>query len=81
VVPFVSVGDTPSAGDRIEDAELKSWPPQAIIDELAHVVVAHARSGAELPAPLRVAAGLFSVQLASGREANGTDGDATGSRS
>ena len=46
-------------GERIEGALVERTPLKSLIDELAHAVLAHKRSGRELPEALRVFADLF----------------------
>jgi hypothetical protein len=58
--PLVRDGDVPRVGDRIEGAVLRSACPDAVVDELAHAVVAHRRRKRPLPRPLRAWADLFS---------------------
>lgn len=57
--PIVERGRTPRDGDRIESVVVESTPLRPLIDDLAHVVLAHKRSGRELPEALRVFADLF----------------------
>jgi hypothetical protein len=49
----------PQPEDELEGVRLESTPLKSVIDELAHAVVAHTRSGRELPEALRVCADLF----------------------
>jgi hypothetical protein len=57
--PIVDRGRAPSHGQRIEGILLETTPLHAVIDDLAHAVLAHRRSGRELPEALRVFADLF----------------------
>ncbi len=57
--PIVDRRRAPQHGDCIEGITLESTPLKPVIDELAHAVLAHRRSGRELPEALRVFADLF----------------------
>jgi hypothetical protein len=46
-------------GERIEGTLVERTPLKSLIDDLAHAVLAHKRSGRELPQALRVFADLF----------------------
>ncbi|HTA91113.1 MAG TPA: hypothetical protein VK745_16095 [Polyangiaceae bacterium] len=46
-------------GERIEGTVVERTPLKSLIDDLAHAVLAHKRSGRELPQALRVFADLF----------------------
>ena len=58
--PLVREGDVPRVGDAVEGALVRSACPDAVVDELAHAVVAHRRRERPLPRPLRAWADLFS---------------------
>ena len=58
--PIVRDGDAPQPGDHLEGAVLRAACPHAVVDEVAHAVVAHRRAGRELPVPLCRSADLFS---------------------
>jgi hypothetical protein len=49
----------PHAGDQIDGVEVEAVPVEALIEELAHAVVAHRRRGQELPEPLARFVDLF----------------------
>jgi hypothetical protein len=61
-LPIVGAADVPAPGDCIEGITIARAPAEAVIDELAHAVVAHVRSGQPLPQLLRDEAGLFNIQ-------------------
>jgi len=60
--PIVTRERAPVAGSMLEGAKLESAPLRALIDDLAHAILAHRRSGRELPEALRVFADLFGPQ-------------------
>ncbi|MCC6521205.1 MAG: hypothetical protein IT373_00955 [Polyangiaceae bacterium] len=66
--PITSFEDAPVAGDHIDGVELFATSAEAVIDELSHAVLAHRRSGRELPQTLRDCAELFSAALPSPAE-------------
>jgi len=57
--PIVERGRAPEHGSFLDGAKLESTPLKALVDDLAYVVLAHRRSGRELPEALRVFADLF----------------------
>jgi hypothetical protein len=57
--PIVDRRRVPQHGDRLEGVTIEKTPLAPLIDELAHAVLAHKRSGRELPEALRVFADLF----------------------
>jgi hypothetical protein len=57
--PIVDRKHAPRHGERIDGALVERTPLKSLIDELAHAVLAHKRSGRELPEALRVFADLF----------------------
>jgi len=57
--PIVDRRRVPAHGESIEGIELESTPLPSVIDDLAHAVLAHRRSGRELPEALRVFADWF----------------------
>ena len=59
--PIVDRRGAPMAGTRVEDVALESAPLKPLVDELAHAVLAHKRSGRKLPEALRVFADLFTT--------------------
>lgn len=59
-MPLVREADAPRAGDELDGVSLRTACPDAVVDELAHAVVAHRRQGRALPGPLRACADLFS---------------------
>ncbi len=66
--PIVASGCIPRAGDVIEGARLEKASMPALIDELAHAVVAHTRGGRTLPDALRKFAHLFAASGSSPSE-------------
>jgi hypothetical protein len=61
--PIVCDSDAPVAGSEIEGVKLYATSTEAVVDELAHAVLAHRRSGREVPDLLRDFADLFSAKL------------------
>jgi hypothetical protein len=57
--PIVLFSGAPRPGDRVEGVLLESAPLKSLIDDLAHAVLAHQRSGREIPEALRTFADLF----------------------
>lgn len=57
--PIVDRRDTPMPGHVLDGISLESAPLNPLVDELAHAVVAHCRSGRSLPEALRAFADLF----------------------
>ncbi len=57
--PIVIKSAAPRAGAKVEGAMMETAPLKPLIDELAHVVLAHGRSGRELPEAVRLFADLF----------------------
>jgi hypothetical protein len=57
--PIVERRRGPRHGDAIEGMVLEGTPLAPLIDDLAHAVLAHRRSGREMPEALRVFADLF----------------------
>ena len=70
-VPIVRDPDAPQPGDVLEGVVLRPAGPNAVVDELAHAVVAHRRAGRELPVPLRRSADLFSARRSAPARCNG----------
>ena len=62
--PFVCERDAPIAGSTIEGVQLFASCTEAVVDELAHAVLAHRRGGREMPQLLCNCADLFSAKLA-----------------
>jgi len=62
-MPLVRDADAPDRGTVIEDVKLYTSSRDAVVDELAHAVLAHRRSGRELPQVLRDCADVFSTGL------------------
>ena len=56
---IVHLDDAPLPGDQLEGIELYASSAEAVVDELSHAVLAHRRSGRELPQLLRDCAELF----------------------
>jgi hypothetical protein len=61
--PFVAERDAPVNGSIIEGVQLYQSSTEAVVDELAHAVLAHRRLEHELPQLLRDCADLFSARL------------------
>lgn len=57
--PIVACESAPTAGAILDGAELETIPLKPLVDELAHVVVAHSRSDRPLPDGLSCFADLF----------------------
>ncbi len=57
--PIVDRKHAPRHGERLDGTLLERTPLKSLIDDLAHAVLAHKRSGRELPEALRVFADLF----------------------
>lgn len=57
--PIVDRARAPRAGEAFHGARLEAAPMKAAVDELAHSVVAHTRSGVPVPEVLRCFADLF----------------------
>ncbi len=57
--PIVVKGSAPQPGDQLLGALLEATPLKSLVDELALVVLAHTRSGEEMPEALRMFADLF----------------------
>ena len=66
--PIVDCGSTPRAGHDLEGAKLEGVSVKALIDELAHAVVAHTRNGRDLPDSLRTFAHLFTASTGTSYE-------------
>ncbi|MBM4357090.1 MAG: hypothetical protein FJ096_03185 [Deltaproteobacteria bacterium] len=60
-VPIVREADAPDRGSVIDDVKLYACSRDAVVDELAHAVLAQRRMGRELPQVLRDCADLFST--------------------
>lgn len=60
--PIVALDRAPRAGSVIEGVTLENLPLRSVIDDLAHAVVAHARTRQEPPEPLRLFAHLFQFE-------------------
>ncbi len=61
-IPIIRDCDAPSRGSEIEGIHLYASSRDAIVDELAHAVLAHRRSGREIPELLRGCAELFNAR-------------------
>lgn len=57
--PIVDRRDAPRPGDSLGGALMESTPLKPLVDQLAHAVLAHKRSGRVLPEALKVFADLF----------------------
>ncbi len=66
--PIVCDADAPVAGTRLQGVELFATSQRAVIDELAHAVLANRRKGLELPPLMRAWADVFSARLISESE-------------
>ncbi len=61
--PIVSAVDAPAAGSTIDGVDLYVSSTEAVVDELAHAVLAHRRMGRALPQLLCDCSDLFSARL------------------
>lgn len=57
--PIRRATEAPRAGDVVDGVEIETVPVEVVVEELAHVVVAHRRTGGALPPPLVRFADLF----------------------
>lgn len=57
--PIVQRSAAPEPGQQLGGVQLESTPLKPLIDELAHTVLAHTRSGRAIPEALRAFADLF----------------------
>lgn len=57
--PIVERRRAPGHGSLLDESRLESTPLKALVDDLAYCVLAHRRSGRELPEALKVFADLF----------------------
>jgi len=57
--PIVHDRDAPSTRSELEGVMLERTPLKPVVEELAHAILAHRRSGRELPEALRVFVDLF----------------------
>jgi hypothetical protein len=57
--PIVHDRDAPTMRSELEGVTLERTPLKPVVEELAHAVLAHRRSGRELPEALRVFVDLF----------------------
>ena len=57
--PIVHDRDAPSTRSELEGVMLERTPLKPVVEELAHAILAHRRSGRELPEALRVVVDLF----------------------
>jgi hypothetical protein len=57
--PIVHDRDAPKMRSELEEVMLERTPLKPVVEELAHAVLAHRRSGRELPEALRVFVDLF----------------------
>lgn len=65
--PLVLQKDAPQTGSVLEGVVLESTPVTPVVEELAHAVLAHKRTGEELPAALASFADLFDSPVDSER--------------
>ena len=63
--PFVSAAEAPAAGGEIDGVVLYVSSTEAVVDELAHAVLAHRRMGRTLPKLLCACSDLFTPRLPS----------------
>lgn len=63
--PIVKSAAAPQSGDELSGVVLESTPLRNAVDELALVVLAHSRSGRELPEALKIFADLFDPVVSS----------------
>ncbi|MBW2454474.1 MAG: hypothetical protein JRI68_08185 [Deltaproteobacteria bacterium] len=61
--PFVIVTEAPAGGSEIDGVELFVSSTEAVVDELAHAVLAHRRTGRTLPKLLCDCSDLFTARL------------------
>jgi hypothetical protein len=61
--PIVSVADAPAGGSSIDGVDLYVSSTEAVVDELAHAVLAHRRMGRELPKLLCDCSDLFTARM------------------
>lgn len=61
--PLVRNADAPFAGSRLDAISLELVPLHPVVEELAHAIVAHQRSGRPPPEPLRIFAHLFDSRV------------------
>jgi hypothetical protein len=61
--PIVDRRRAPAVGAELAGVMLESAPLKPLVDELAHAVLAHKRSGRKLPEALRVFADLFTPAM------------------
>lgn len=64
--PIVTRESAPTPGTSLDGVALESVPLKSLVDDLAHVVVAHTRSGRPLPEGLSCFADLFDALGADG---------------
>ncbi|HEY3592268.1 MAG TPA: hypothetical protein VGL13_00280, partial [Polyangiaceae bacterium] len=57
--PIVRDRDAPRTHGEFDDTRLEATPFNLVVEELAHAVLAHRRSGRELPEALRMFADIF----------------------
>lgn len=57
--PLIANAEAPIAGSSLDSTALELTPLHPVIEELAHAIVAHERSGRPLPDALRIFAHLF----------------------
>lgn len=55
--------NAPKSGDVVDGVVLDKTPMAPIVEELAHAILAHGRSGSELPSSLRDFADLFDTDV------------------
>lgn len=60
---LLSNANAPKPGDVVDDVTLEKTPLAAIVEELAHAILAHRRRGSELPGSLCEFADLFGTDV------------------
>jgi hypothetical protein len=65
--PLVLQKDAPQSGSLVEGVVMESTPVTPVVEELAHAVLAHKRTGEELPVALASFADLFDSPVDSER--------------
>jgi hypothetical protein len=64
--PIVHDRDAPGTQSEFDGIKVEATPLDPVVEELAHAVLAHRRSGRELPEALRAFADLFQPRAAEG---------------
>ena len=61
--PIVRASEAPASGYRLDGVALERTPLKAVVEELAHAILAQRRRGQEMPASMVGFAGLFDARL------------------